>query len=83
MINTTIYSKASISIIRYTSNKRETNDMHPNGSRDQFNFANELMCVKRGLRMRGVIEEVKEECYDGGEREGNYIKGITTVFDVV
>ena len=37
MINTIIY--------RITSNKCETNDMHPNGSRDQFNFANELMYV--------------------------------------
>ena len=58
--------------------------MRPNGSRDQlYNFANELICVKRGLRRRGVIEEVKEECYDGGEREGNNIKGIKTVFNVV
>ena len=23
----------------------ETNDMHPNGTRDQFNCANKLMCV--------------------------------------
>ena len=57
--------------------------MHPKGSRGQFNFANELMCVKRGMRRRGVIEEVVEECYNGGERDGNNIKGIHTVFNVV
>ena len=38
---------------------------------------------ERGLRRRGAIEEVKEEYYDGGEREGNNIKGIDTVFNVV
>ena len=38
--------------------------------------------MKRGLRRRGVIKEVKEECYDGDEREGNNIKGINTVFNV-
>ena len=38
---------------------------------------------ERGLRRMGAIEEVKEECYDGGEREGNTIKGIHTEFNVV
>ena len=38
---------------------------------------------ERGLRWRGAIEEVKEECYDGGEREGNTIIGINIVFNVV
>ena len=38
---------------------------------------------ERGLRRRGAIEEVKEECYDGGEREGININGIHTVFNVV
>ena len=52
--------------------------MHPNGSRDQFNFANELMCVNRGLRRSGVIEEVKGECYDGGEREENSLMLFTS-----
>ena len=29
--------------------------------------------MKRRLRRRGVIEQVKEECYGGGEREENII----------
>ena len=35
------------------------------------------------VRDEDAIEEVKEECYDGGEREGYNIKGINTVFNVV
>ena len=42
---------------------------------------------KRWARKRaekeGVLEEVKEECYDGGDREGSNIKCINTVFNVV
>ena len=38
---------------------------------------------ERVLRRRGVIEEVKEECYDGGEMKRNIIKCINTVFNVV
>ena len=38
---------------------------------------------ERGLRRRGAIEEVKEECCDGCESEGNNIKGIHTVFNVI
>ena len=40
------------------------------------------MCEERAEK-EVVIEEVKEECYDGGEREGNNIEGINTVFNVV
>ena len=38
---------------------------------------------ERCFRRRGAIEKVKEECYDGGERKGNNIKGINTAFNVV